>query len=124
MEYCPKCGAKIDEDAAFCPKCGVALKAGQVSAETRPYIRRRHEKDEKDEKDEKGEKHEKRGYSFLGPLIGGLILIVIGLTSYLEITGYADRRSVWAVFFVIIGVIIIVGAIYGSIIAGRRNPKP
>ncbi len=124
MEYCPKCGSKIDEEMAFCPKCGVALKAGQVSAEARPTTYRRHEKDEKDEKHEKGEKHEKRGYSFLGPLIGGLVLIVIGLTSYLEITGYADRRSVWAVFFVVIGVIIIVGAIYGSMMASKRNPRP
>lgn len=26
VEFCPKCGAKVDSGAAFCPKCGNSLK--------------------------------------------------------------------------------------------------
>jgi uncharacterized membrane protein YvbJ len=128
LSYCPKCGSKIDEETSFCPKCGAALKAEAV-AEPRT-IRRRNEKSEKDEKNEKdgrnekSEKHEKHGYSFLGPLIGGLVLIFIGLTSYLQITQAIDTKMMWAFFFVIVGVIIIIGGIFGVVMAGRRHPRP
>jgi len=126
MSQCPKCGNEITEEMTFCPKCGAALKAEQATVETRTRTYRRDEKAEKEEKSEKSEKtekHEKRGYSFLAPLIGGLVLIFIGLVSYLDITGVVDRRIVWALFFVAIGVIIIVGAIYGSVMASRRHPR-
>jgi uncharacterized membrane protein YvbJ len=105
----------------FCPKCGASLRTVQPQAEARTTTYRRREKEEKGEK---REKHEKRQYSFIGPLIGGLILIFIGLTSYLEITGLAERRVVWAFLFVLIGLVIIIGAVYGAMIAGRRHPKP
>jgi len=126
LSHCPKCGNEVTEEMAFCPKCGAALRAEPITVETRRrtyYRDEKAEKEEKGEKGEKGEKHEKRGYSILGPLIGGLILIFIGLTSYLAITGAIDTRMVWALFFVMIGVIIIVGAIYGSLMAGRRHPR-
>lgn len=125
--YCPKCGGEVSEEMSFCPKCGATLKAGQVSVETRPTTARRRdekaEKHEKDEKDEKGEKHEKREYSFLGPFIGGLVLIMLGLTAFLEVTGTFNRTLVWAVFFVVVGLIVIIGAIYGAMLASRRHPK-
>lgn len=130
MAYCPKCGNKIEEEMGFCPKCGVALKAGQVPVEPRARAYRRNEKSEKDEKDEKQEKdektekHEKRGYSFLGPLIGGLILIFIGLASFMQIMGWVDQNMVWAFFLVAVGVIVMVGAIVGASLAGKRHPKP
>ena len=121
MSYCPKCGNKIEEEMSFCPKCGTPLKTQQVIVGSRPTYRRdeKAEKGEKTEKREKGEKHE---YGFLGPLIGGLILIFIGAASYFQITGY-DSRVIWAFFFVLIGVLIIVGATYGYMMASRRHPK-
>jgi uncharacterized membrane protein YvbJ len=126
MSYCPKCGEKISEEMTFCPKCGASLKATQPPTEARTTAYRRHEKEEKEEKGEKHEKHEKRQYSFIGPLIGGLILIFIGLTSYLKITGLAEKemRVVLAFLFVLIGLVIIIGAVYGAMIAARRHPKP
>ena len=124
MSYCPKCGEKISEGMSFCPKCGASLKATQPPTEARTTAYRRHEKEEKGEKGEKHEKHEKRQYSFIGPLIGGLILIFIGWTSYLKITGFALWRLVGAFFFVVIGLLIIIGAVYGAAIAARRHPKP
>lgn len=125
--YCPKCGSEVSEEMSFCPKCGAAIKAGQITPETRvPTTYRRSEKaekEEKDEKNEKGEKHEKREYGFLGPLIGGVVLMLLGLTAFLEVTGYANRTLLWAVFFVIVGVIVIIGAIYGATLASRRHPR-
>jgi predicted nucleic acid-binding Zn ribbon protein len=121
MSYCPKCGNKIEEEMSFCPKCGAALKVEQAPA--RIVRQRVDEKREKAEKNEKMEKHEKRGYSFVGPLIGGLILIFIGLSTYLEITGMLDTRTAWAFFLMAIGIVVIVGALYGVLTASRRHPR-
>jgi uncharacterized membrane protein YvbJ len=127
MEYCPKCGNKVSEDMTFCPKCGASLKAAPQPSETRPTTYRRDEKAEKrekQEKSEKGEKHEKGEYGFIGPLIGGLVLIFIGLAFYVSIALPNIRPgAIWAAFFVIIGIVIIALAVYGVILAGRRHPK-
>ncbi len=135
MSYCPKCGNKVDETMAFCPRCGASLKAaaqGQpIPPSAQPY-RRRDEKSEKNEKQEKNqrsqrnEKQEKGETGFIGYLIGGLVLITLGLFSVLQISGYFNVNSgqSWAVMLLIIGLIIIVGAIYVALIARRRSPQP
>ena len=130
MPYCHKCGAKVSDEMAFCPKCGAALKAEkpQVEAAPAPALPRaekgekaeKREKEEKAEKGEKAEKHEKGEFGILGPLIGGLVLIFLGLMSYLQITGILGREVAGASILIIIGVIIIVGAIYAT----RRHPRP
>jgi uncharacterized membrane protein YvbJ len=122
MSYCPKCGSKIEEEMVFCPKCGAPLKVQQTTAGGRTAYRKE-EKAEKGEKNEKTEKREKHEYGFLGPLIGGLVLIFIGAASYLEIATTIDSKVIWAIFFVIIGVLIIAGAIYGYTRAAKRHPK-
>ena len=122
MQYCPKCGSKIGEEMTFCPKCGAPLKGQQSSVEARTAYRR-DEKAEKGEKHEKTEKREKREYGFLGPLIGGLILIFIGTAAYVEITKMYDSRVIWAFFLVLIGILVVVGAAYGFTMAARRHPK-
>jgi len=128
MSYCPKCGAKVTEEMSFCPKCGASIKVEQAApVETRPRRYRRDEKSEKGEKrekGEKGEKGEKREFGFLGPLIGGLILIFLGTTLYLEMTGIYDRRIVWAFFFLLVGIVIIVVALYAALVLTKRHPKP
>lgn len=126
MSFCPKCGSKIDENMMFCSKCGAALKPTQASTESAPrtvvYRNEKNEKNEKQEKGEKTEKHEKRVYGFMGPLIGGLILILIGLTAYLELVNMVERRMLGALFFVIVGVAIIIGVAYGATLARKRHP--
>jgi len=113
---------------SFCPKCGAPLTAEKVASstpETRPYYYRdekTEEKSEKHEKREKGEKHEKHEYGFMGSLIGGVIVLFIGAALYLTAIGY-NAAVLWALFFVLIGVLIIVGGIYGVIVAGRRHPR-
>jgi len=127
MPYCPKCGVEVDEEAAFCPKCGASMKAEEAKEPRRVYRKYRRgekeEKREKEEKEEKGEKHEKREYSFIGPLIGGLILIFFGLTSYAAIVWKWDSRILSAIFLVLIGVLIIFGGIYATTVARRRHPR-
>jgi uncharacterized membrane protein YvbJ len=123
MSYCPKCGANVAEEMEFCPKCGAPLKVAQAPVETRARAYRRDEKAEKAEKREKTEKYEKREYGFMGPLIGGLILIFLGLAFYLRIALNVSSGAVWAIFFVIIGIVIIAAAVYGAMTAGKRHPR-
>jgi cation transport ATPase len=136
MPYCPKCGTKIDEEMSFCPKCGAALKVEQpsvVAAPSEPYRaekeekhekREKEERQEKREKEEKPEKYEKREHAYIGPLIGGIILIVLGLIWYLDLTTVVASGVLWAFFFVLIGIMIIIGAIYAAMMASKRQPRP
>jgi cation transport ATPase len=138
MSYCPKCGSKITEEMTFCPNCGASLKTIQPAPAAQPTAPRgekaekgeKGEKQEKREKEardqrekrEKGEKHEKRQYGFAGPLIGGLVLIFFGLMLFLGLTTTISWGIMWAFFVVIIGIIIIIGAIYAATMASRRHP--
>jgi predicted lipid-binding transport protein (Tim44 family) len=138
MSYCPKCGNKVDETMAFCPRCGAPLKAApqgqQAPVPAQPYYRRneksekneKQEKQEKNQRPERGEKQEKGEAGFIGYLIGGLILITLGLFSVLQISGYftVDSGQSWAIMLLIIGIIIIVGAIYIAMVARKRSPQP
>jgi hypothetical protein len=134
MSYCPNCGNKIDETMVFCPHCGASLKAvpsAQPAPAPAPPYRRRDEKSEKNEnhekqeRSEKGEKQEKGEAGFIGYLIGGLILITFGLFSVLQISGYfTDSGQVWPIMLLIIGIIIIIGAVYVAFIARKRSPQP
>lgn len=126
---CPKCGTKVTEEMAFCPKCGAPLKAKppeQPAAAPAPtaYRGEKGEKREKEEKGEKGEKHEKRGYTFMGPLIGGLVLIFFGFMAYLQIYGLLRSDIAGATFLLVVGVIIIIAAIYMAMTSSRRSPRP
>lgn len=136
MPECKKCGAKVKEDMSFCPNCGASLReaaavAPKPSAPAQaptppPATHVRYEKEEKREKGEKKEKHEKGEYGWIGPFIGGVILIIIGLASYFEVTGImsqATRQILWALFIVIVGILLIFGAIYAMTTARRRYPR-
>jgi hypothetical protein len=140
MSYCPNCGNKIDETMAFCPRCGASLKITTPSqaappqptppqpAPPPPYGRRnekseKQEKQEKNQRPEKGEKGEKGEQGFIGFLIGGLILITIGVFALIELTNpsFSSWQN-WAIALLIIGVIIIIGAVYVAVIARSRHP--
>jgi cation transport ATPase len=128
MSYCPKCGNKIEETMTFCPICGAPLKDVPPSAQTTPTPTGKNEKQEKNEKEEKHEdkeKQEKGERGFVGYLIGGLILITFGAFSILQLSGYfADSGQSWALMLLLIGVIIIVGAVYVAMTARRHMPHP
>ena len=128
MSHCPKCSAKVTEEMSFCPKCGAPLKAAQAPTEPRFREYRRGEKSEKGEKAEKREKREKaekHELGFLGPLIGGLILIFLGIAAFIGVSyPHYDWRTFGAFFLLLIGVIVIVAAIYGALVLRKRHPRP
>ncbi|MCX8150219.1 MAG: zinc-ribbon domain-containing protein [Candidatus Bathyarchaeota archaeon] len=135
MAYCPKCGNKVDETMAFCPRCGASVGAAGVASAPQPQYQRR-EKSEKQEKQEKGEKqeknepeksekHEKGEFSFIGWLIGGLILIFIGSLYFLNLHfRLVNTTTAWALLLLVIGVVIIAVGAYLGIKARRQNPQP
>ena len=132
MPYCQKCGSEVKEDMTFCPQCGAALKVTEPRPPER-YIsekaekQEKHEKHEKEEKMEKGEqpeKFEKKEYSVLGPLIGGVILILLGAMFYLAVSGTINVRSIFPFFLIIIGAIVILGVTIGAVMARKKNPMP
>ena len=134
MSYCPKCGNKVDETMTFCPRCGASLKVeAPVQAAPAPApTRQRGEKAEKGEKQEKhepekgekGEKHEKGEFGFVSLLVGGLIMIIIGFFALLRIYNYVPAGMDAAFVLLIIGVMIIIAAVYFTSMARRQYPPP
>jgi zinc-ribbon domain len=132
MSYCPKCGNTVDEAMVFCPHCGASLKGTATPCQappTQPYQNEKAEKNERREKQEKrehpekGEHQEKSEYGFVGYLIGGLILITIGVFALLDLTSPLNSNQDLAAMLLVIGVIIIVGAVYVAISARKRFPS-
>lgn len=148
MATCPKCGSRVREGMNFCPNCGADLKVVPTPPSTpapaeapstaapspaqppyRPEKAEKHEKQEKEEREEKQEKeereqrYEKRESNFIAPLVGGIVLILVGLLLYWVITASLRVEIFGALFFVIIGIVIVVGAIYAIVMASRRHPK-
>jgi len=134
MPNCPKCNSRVTEAMSFCPNCGASLKVAPppapapAPAPAAPPVRQeKQEKQEKGEKGEKqepekGEKHEKQGVGLLAPIIGGIVLVMLGVMAYLSTVQPSIQPMLGAYFLVIIGIVVIVAAIYGAMIAARRHP--
>jgi uncharacterized membrane protein YvbJ len=128
MVYCPKCGNQVEENMTFCPRCGAPLKAeALVQVVRRDEKAEKQEKGEKQEKQEpeKSEKHEKREFGFIGWLIGGLILIFIGVMAFFNVYyNFINTEVGWALILLVVGIIIIIAAIYFAMTARKRTPSP
>ena len=132
MPYCHKCGSEVKDEMTFCPQCGAVLGAKEarqpeyhVSEKAEKQEKyEKHEKEEKDEKGEQPEKYEKQEYGIVGPLVGGVILILIGFMFYLAVSGVINVRSVFPFFLIIIGAIVILGVAIGAVMARKKNPMP
>ena len=116
MPYCKRCGSEVLEDMTFCSRCGAALKVEEPHAPP-PY---RAEKTEKREKTE----FEKREFGVIGPLVGGLVLIFLGVVLTLERYGFLRWRDIWPYLLIMVGVVIVVVVVFASVEARRRHPKP
>ena len=122
MPNCPICGREVSEEQKFCPNCGVDLKTHRLPSRRRTAEKA--EKREKQEKREKAEKHEKREVSPVVPLVGGMILILAGVIFFLDAWDIISLREAGPYFLVLLGLIIIVAAVYASITASKRSPRP
>ena len=131
MPYCPKCGNEVQENMAFCPRCGAPLKM-EASPQPAPApVPQRVEKGEKGEKGEKqekhepekGEKHEMNQFGFIGLVIGGLVLIILGFFAYLRVANIMTDGMGSALTLLIIGLIVIVVGIYVASMARKRYPS-
>jgi putative Mn2+ efflux pump MntP len=56
--------------------------------------------------------------------IGGMMLVILGIVSFVSI--FFNVREPWrgASFLVVLGVFVIIVALYGAIKASQRNPRP
>ena len=137
MPYCHKCGSEVKKENSFCPQCGATLTGiPEPSISPVPQIhekeenfekQEKHEKNEKQEKMEKSEqqeKYEKQELGILGPLIGGIILIIVGFMFYLTVSGAINLRSLLPFFLIIIGAIVLLGVGLGAVMARAKNPRP
>ena len=126
MPYCPKCGNKVDETVAFCPRCGTSLK-GAASPEPEPPKEHFNVYEQPQNREppvpEKAEKKEKTEHGFIGYLMGGLILLTIGVFGLLDLTNPANSSQDLAAMLLIIGIIIVVGAIYMALTTWKHIPK-
>ena len=122
MPYCTKCGAEVSEEMEFCPKCGTRLKP--PPAPVRMEKEEKEEKEEKREKTEKKEKYEKREFGYVGPLVGGVILIIVGIMLYLAAVGPMYMHDWGPIFMIMVGIIILAFGLYAALIAAKRSPRP
>ena len=76
------------------------------------------------EKGEQQEKYEKQEFGILGPLIGGVILTIVGFILYLTVSGVINLRSLFPVILIIIGAIVILAVIIGVVRAKGKSPRP
>jgi hypothetical protein len=117
-KYCHKCGSALPTGSSYCPICGTPVPSAPVGTGAQPapspgpYSRRayryeKYEKQEKLEKNEKGEKGTGRPGSIIGPVVGGLILIWLGITFYLQEIGSIPLANWWAYFILGIGFILV-----------------
>jgi len=97
MVYCEECGKQNEEDAEYCSKCGNPLKEDKHHRRSRDYKRRQRE--------------ECFGLPYgniIVPIIIGVILIIVGLSS---VYGFNAWVYIWPAIIIIVGLLIILGAI-------------
>ena len=103
MVYCTKCGAKNPDDAKVCSQCGASLYAvGEGRSETyEPYRRMENECFGLP-----------RGGTIVLIAIGAIVLLsgLIGLLQQANLI--SSNVSVWPFVIIILGVLIVAGALY------------
>lgn len=98
MVYCPKCGADNEEGTEFCVKCGAPMYPVRG-------MRRREKRDEC------------FGLPHGGAIFGLFIGIIIILWGARELLGWNIDIGAFAI--IIIGLLVVAGAIYGFTRRGR-----
>lgn len=125
--YCHRCGSPLPQGSTFCPKCGTPVAGSQAGAPQQPFpmAGQRQEKGEKSEKNEKREKDEKgrRQGGYIGPVIGGLVLVWLGISFFLQDNNFLPSSTWWAYFLVGLGAILVLDGVL-LYIEGRYGLGP
>ncbi len=105
MAYCDKCGNNNPEDAEYCSKCGISLNDDNDRDRYRENRRRYRE-------DRYRYRNECFGLPHGGLIVAllvGIFLILIGISS---IYGFSFLQYIWPIVIIIVGLLIILSAIY------------
>ena len=111
MVYCHKCGTKNPDDAKVCKKCEAKLYPFDKAME--------HEVKGCFGPEKKREQDECFGLphgGVIAAVIIGAIIIIVGLSSLLSNVfhwNFEVWSSVWPMLVIVIGILIIAGAVYG-----------
>ena len=112
LPYCTRCGAQLPENAQFCSDCGAPV---GVPAAPRERVR-----------PEKAEKQEKGAEDKTGPVVGGLVLILLGVTFLLAQSGllreWVTLRNWWAYFLFGLGCILVLQGLLKSVTTTYKGP--
>jgi hypothetical protein len=107
LVYCTKCGAENEDNATVCTGCGAPL------AIPRPIKKRQVEGECFGPSEQRRMEDACFGLPYGGAIAGilfGIIIVFLGLAIY---TGYDIMSYLGPLFLVIIGILIIAGALYG-----------
>lgn len=107
MVYCVKCGTKNADDAKECTKCGAALQASPSER------RRRSDNDCFGSSERRDVESQCFGLPHGGAIVGivfGVLIVIIGLAI---LSGVTISNIIGPIVMVIIGTLIVVGALYG-----------
>ena len=137
MTFCPRCNTPTKDTMKFCTKCGNPLKQttnnpNQTQPQTTtppPTQESNQQTREKEELKNQQATNPKQGRGERGAiscLIGGLILITLGAFAVMQISNpnAANTGQNWAIMLLLIGVIIITGAIYIALTTQHPKPPP
>lgn len=108
MVYCHNCGTENPDDAEYCSKCGEPLKDVR-DYDDDGYRRRRRHRDDRYYR-QRNECFGVPNGNVIGPVIGGIVLILIGIASF---SGYHSVWSIiWPAIFIIVGLLVVIGGFY------------
>jgi tetrahydromethanopterin S-methyltransferase subunit E len=101
MVYCSKCGTQNDDKAVNCSNCGAPLYTvgQQYPGSEREHYRR-----------VENECFGLPNGAMIAGIVFGIIVLLVGLTLFFQIT-YGINLNFWPLILVIIGVLIIAGAL-------------
>ena len=138
MTFCPKCNNPTKDTTIFCTKYGTPLnqttdqnQPNPQTTTTPPTTQEPNQQTTKKEevKEVKSQqattpKQSKGERGALSCLTGGLILITFGAFAVMQISNpnSANTGQNWAIMLLLIGVIIIVGAIYLALTTQHHTP--
>jgi ribosomal protein L40E len=109
MVTCTKCGAQNDDDAKFCVNCGSVLE-----------VRRERHRDTCFGHPEGRIERECFGLPYGGAIVGALIGLFIIISGTAMLLGQDISRFIGPFIVIVIGLLIVAGAIYGILRRTRR----